>query len=130
MLVRLLRFAVATTLFAGGSLLAHPQDQRQTPADNTKVNKRDRSQDQVTADQQKMNPADRETSRKIRNSLMKDKSLSTYAHNVKIIARNGDVILKGPVHSEEEKAAIEEKAAAVVGKEHVTNQLEVTPEKQ
>jgi hypothetical protein len=70
MVVRLLRFAVVTALFASGPLMVHPQDQGQAPADNTKVNKRDRSQGQVTADQQKMSPADRETSRKIRNSLM------------------------------------------------------------
>ena len=127
MLVRLLRFAVATTLFAGGSLLAHPQDQRQTPADNTKVNKRDRSQDQVTADQQKMNPADRSTTKQIRKAIMQDQSLSTYAHNIKIITRDGKVTLKGPVRSEEDKASIEAKAVAVAGADNVTNKLEIAP---
>ena len=46
---------------------------------------------------------------------MQDKSLSTYAHNVKIITQNGMVTLKGPVHSAEEKQAIESKATAVAG---------------
>ena len=56
---------------------------------------------------------------------MNDKSLSTYAHNAKIIAQNGMVTLKGPVTSEEEKKTIEAKAAEVVGPEKVTNELQV-----
>lgn len=58
---------------------------------------------------------------------MKDKSLSTYAHNVKVISQNGMVTLKGPVKSEEEKQAIEAKAAQIAGADKVTNQLEVAP---
>lgn len=58
---------------------------------------------------------------------MKDESLSTYAHNVKIISQNGIVTLKGPVRSEDEKSAIQAKAVEVVGKDKVTNQLEVKP---
>ena len=62
-------------------------------------------------DQQKENQSDRELTAKVRQALVKDKSLSTYAHNVKIIAQDGIVTLKGPVRSEEEKKAVEEKAA-------------------
>lgn len=58
---------------------------------------------------------------------MADKSLSTYAHNVKVISQNGMVTLKGPVQSEDEKSAIEAKAAEIVGKDKVTSQLEVKP---
>ena len=57
-----------------------------------------------------MNPADREITRKIRDSVVKDKSLSTYAHNVKIITQNREVTLKGPVRTDQEKSAVEEKA--------------------
>ena len=95
--------------------------------DNTKVNDRDRRQAEPTADQQKQNRPDRDTARDIRRSIMQDKSLSTYAHNVKIISQDGMVTLKGPVRSEEEKTAIEAKAAEIVGKDKVTNQLEVKP---
>jgi osmotically-inducible protein OsmY len=56
---------------------------------------------------------------------VKDKSLSTYAHNVKIITQNGQVTLKGPVRSEEEKRAIEAKAAEVAGDSKVTSELDV-----
>ena len=59
---------------------------------------------------------------------MKDKSLSTYAHNVKIISQNGNVTLKGPVRSEDEKRAIEAKAAEVAGGNNVTNELEIKPQ--
>src|SRR5215212_6341664 len=67
--------------------------------DNTKVNKRDRAETQATADQAKNNKSDRELMQEIRKSLLDDKSLSTYAHNVKIIAERGKVTLKGPVRS-------------------------------
>lgn len=58
---------------------------------------------------------------------MQDKSLSTYAHNVKIITQNGIVTLKGPVRSDQERSAIEAKADGIAGKDNVTNQLEVKP---
>ena len=101
----------------------------QTPADNTKVNTRDRAKGAVTADQQKENASDRELTQKIRRALMQDKTLSSYAHNVKVIAQNGQVTLKGPVRSEQEKKTVEAKAAEVAGAEHVTNQMSVAPEK-
>jgi hyperosmotically inducible protein len=74
-----------------------------------------------------MNPADRETTRQIRSALTSDKSLSTYARNVKIITRNGDVTLKGPVRSEDEKSTIEAKATEVVGSGNVSNHLTGAP---
>jgi hyperosmotically inducible periplasmic protein len=99
-------------------------------SDNTRVNKRDRSDEQVTADQQKQNSFDIELTRKIRSSINKDKSLSTYAHNVKVITQDGIVTLKGPVRSEEESKVIESKAAEVAGASNVKNQLDIAPEKQ
>jgi hyperosmotically inducible protein len=99
----------------------------QTPADNSKVNTRDRAKGAVTADQQKENAGDRDVARKIRQSLMKDKGLSTYAHNVKVIARGGQVTLKGPVRSEEEKHAVEAKATEIAGAGHVINEMSLAP---
>jgi osmotically-inducible protein OsmY len=101
----------------------------QTAPDNTKVNKRDRAEGAVTADQQKETAADRELARKIRRALTKDDTLSTYAHNVKVIAIGGTVTLKGPVRSEEEKNAVEAKANEIAGKEHVKNLLSIAPAK-
>ena len=106
-----------------------PATSQQTAPDNTRANKGDAQKGAITADQQKMNPADRELARKIRASITDDKALSTYAHNIKIISQDGKVTLKGPVRSEDEKANIEAKAAAVAGEGHVTDQLEVAPPK-
>ncbi len=108
----------------GASLsVAAPQDPAKP--DNTKVNKRDRKAGEPTADQQKENTPDREIARKIRRAIVADKSLSTYAHNVKVIVQNGAVTLKGPVHSEEEKKAVEAKATEAAGSAKVTNELSV-----
>jgi len=99
----------------------------QTAPDNTNVNTRDRAKGAVTADQQKDNSADLDAAKRIRQSVVKDKSLSTYAHNVKIVVQGGHVTLKGPVRSEEEKRSIEAKAIAVAGAGKVTNEIDVTP---
>jgi hyperosmotically inducible protein len=111
------------------SIMAAPVPRNQDPQpppDNTKQNK-DQS---PTADDQKMNPADRAITQKIRKAIHDDSALSTYAHNIKIITQDGKVTLRGPVRSEEEKANIEAKAAAVAGQGNVTNQLEVAPPKK
>lgn len=102
----------------------------QTPADNTKVNKGDRTKGAVTADQQKDNTSDRDITRRIRRALIADKTLSTYAHNVKVIAKDGQVTLKGPVRTEDEKKTVEAKATKVAGAGHVTNQMSIAPSKQ
>jgi len=60
---------------------------------------------------------------------MKDKSLSTYAHNVKIITQDGKVTLKGPVRTQEEKAAVEGKAVTIAGDGNVTSQIEIATPK-
>jgi len=56
-----------------------------------------------------------------------DKSLSTLAHNVKILTRGGAVTLKGQVKSDDEKKAIEDKASGVAGNGKVTSELTVGP---
>ena len=99
----------------------------QTPADNTKVNTRDRAEGAVTADQQKENASDREIAQKIRGALMADKTLSTYAHNVKIVAQNGQVTLKGPVRTDDEKKSVEAKATEVAGAGRVSNEITIAP---
>ena len=96
-----------------------------TERDNTAVNKRDRAANELTADQQKMNGSDTEITRLIRRAIVKDDSLSTYAHNVKIITVNGRVTLKGPVESEQERGKVFSEAVRVAGNGTVTNQLEV-----
>jgi osmotically-inducible protein OsmY len=93
----------------------------QTTPDNSKQNK---NQTQ-TADNQTNAKSDRLTTQKIRKAIMADKSLSTYAHNVKIITTDGAVTLKGPVQSEDEKQKVASEAASVVSPDKVTNELTV-----
>jgi hyperosmotically inducible protein len=95
------------------------------PPDNTKVNQRDKDAAKPTAGQQKDNAADLEITRKIRRSLTQDKSLSTYAKNIKVITQDGNVTLRGPVRSEEEKQTVEAKATEVAGASHVKNELQI-----
>ena len=99
---------------------------QQARPDNTQVNKRDRAASQPTADQQTNNRSDITITREIRRAIVKDKSLSTYAHNIKVITKNGAVTLKGPVRTEEEKKVVEARATDIAGTGHVTNEISVT----
>jgi len=94
--------------------------------DNTARNSRDKQPAAKTAEQQSNSSVDVDTTKRIRRAIMADKALSTNAHNVKIITRDGKVTLKGPVRSEEEKRTVEAKAAEVAGAANVTSQVGVT----
>lgn len=115
-----------------GAIWVGPVDAQSTDAttkpDNTTVNKRDRGPGAVTADQQKMNATDRNLTAKIRRAIMADKSLSMYAHNVKIISQGGTVTLKGPVRSDDEAKSIVSQATEITGSaDKVINQMSVKP---
>ncbi len=120
---------MASLAGSGTPLLAQQAADQSTsaPADNTKVNQRDQNASEPTADQQKNNHSDREITQEIRKAITNDKSLSTYAHNIKVVTQNGQVTLKGPVRSDAEKRAIEEKAAEIAGENKVTSELAVKP---
>jgi len=121
---RLVNSMLVCILGLGWSLSA--QTPRQTaPPDNTAVNKRDRDSARPTADQQKENRSDLEITRQIRKSITQDKGLSTYAKNVKIITQNGNVTLRGPVRSDEEKKSVEAKANDVAGPNHVKSEIQI-----
>jgi osmotically-inducible protein OsmY len=109
---------------AGGAFGAI-QDPAQHEPDNTAVNKQDRDQAHPTADQAKNNMSDRDLMQHIRRDVVKDKSLSTDGHNVKIISEHGKVTLRGPVRSEDEKRAIEEHARKYAGDGNVNDELSV-----
>ena len=97
-----------------------------TSSDNTKVNQVHDGDKALTADQQSNGAGDVEVTRKIRRAITEDTSLSTYAHNVKIITNKGQVVLKGPVRSDAEKKKIEETAAQVAGGDKVKSEISVT----
>src|SRR4249919_3376431 len=123
----LLRTLLATFLLISGSALGATQQTppQQTPPDNTKVNK----QGGQTADQQSQSKADLALAQKIRQAIVKDKTLSTNAHNCKVVTHDGAVTLRGPVNSAQEKTAIEKIAVGIAGDGKVTNDLTIKPSK-
>jgi hyperosmotically inducible protein len=124
--VRIATLGLGLTGFLFAGIPAHAgQSASQSQPDNTANNKGDNSKAAATADNQKETAADRDLAKKIRKSITSDSSLSTYAHNVKVIVRNGMVTLKGPVKSEDEKSAVGAKANDIAGADKVQNQLTV-----
>jgi hyperosmotically inducible protein len=105
---------------------ARRQDAQDAPkVDNSRKNLPTEHRDAMRADQQGNSKEDVELTKKIRRSISMDKSLSSYAHNIKIITNNGVVYLKGPVKSHEEKDALGSKAAEIAGADQVKNDLVV-----
>ena len=104
---------------------AFAADDKKKDADNTGKNERDRNKKTLTPGDQSEKPEDRKLTQAIRQAVMKDKSLTMTAKNVKIITAAGKVTLRGPVNSDEEKTKINDLAKAAAGEVPVDNQLEV-----
>jgi hyperosmotically inducible protein len=97
--------------------------------DNTAENSADNSarnqEHSKTAESQKDNDRDVAITQKIRQAITNDNAISTNGKNIKIITENGNVTLKGPVDTQQEKENIGNKAGLVSGVTKVDNQLEV-----
>ncbi|HEY0748109.1 MAG TPA: BON domain-containing protein [Steroidobacteraceae bacterium] len=120
----------AAVLALAFSLGAAAAAQAQSPApDNTKTNANstNSTDKSSTADGQANNSTDITLTKAIRQRVMGDKSLSTYAHNVKIVSVNGAVTLNGVVRDNHEKTVVASEAEEVAGKGKVTNLLKVAP---
>ena len=92
------RVLVLGIMMSGVTVVGFAQ---QAPApDNTKANAQ---ANQNTADKQSNATSDRALTQQVRKAIMQDKSISTYAHNVKVVTQNGQVTLSGPVRTDEEK---------------------------
>ncbi len=93
------RVAAAVVLsFASLSVLAQVPTDDAAPAkaaDNTGVNVRDRSDATVTPFDQPNNAADIKVAAAVRHSITAEDSLSTMAHNIKLVASAGVVTLRG-----------------------------------
>lgn len=99
-------------------------------ADNTARNKGDREGAAITAEKQGNNKADIKMVAQIRKAIVRDKTLSTNARNVKIVVNDGSVWLRGPVSSEAEKDRVLALARQLAGEKNVTSFVEVTKEKE
>jgi osmotically-inducible protein OsmY len=123
------RLVLASLLLGCGTLvLAQDPQQPSTPSsDNIKMNQRDQSSNLPSADQQQNARSDRDITQQIRQAIVDDKTLSTYAHNVKVITHDGLVTLRGSVRSDDEKRTVEIKAAEVAGEVNIVSDLTVEP---
>ena len=101
-----------------------------TEADNTKQYSSEQNKNTETAEKQSNSKDDLALTQKVRQAVMKDGSLSMNAKNVKIIAQDGKITLKGPVDSQQEKDTVVSEAGEIAGKDKVDNQLEVKAKKK
>ena len=122
--------SLRTTLLvaAAGAVLwlpiaSHPA-MAQSPASKPDNSAQNTNQPQTAQDQSNAQ-SDLETTAKVRKAIIADKDLSTYAHNIKVITRNGTVTLMGPVKSDDEKQKIETDVTGVVSRDNLVDQLTV-----
>ena len=120
------RTVLALTFLSAFSLSALAADDQKTKPDNTATNERDRSGETKTSGDQSNNSADLKITQAIRQAIMKDSGLSATAKNIKIITTNGQVTLRGPVNTAQEKAKIDQLARSAAGGAQINDQLEVT----
>lgn len=122
---RLISTGCSVFLLSAGLLAYGGQSDQQTAPDNTKMNKGENGSMKHSADSGAQTHSDLQLMKEIRKAVVSDGSLSTYAHNVKIMAKSGKVTLKGPVHTEEEKSTIEAHAQKIAGEGNVINKITV-----
>ena len=116
---------LVATILALAPLAACKAKSTDVAADNTAKNDRDRAVT-PTADQASKTGSDVDLMQKIRKAVVDDGSLSTTAHNCKIVVKDGTVTLVGPVKSPDESTRVASIAAGIAGDKNVVNQLEVT----
>jgi osmotically-inducible protein OsmY len=119
------RTLLALTCLSAVSLGALAADDKNVNPDNTAKNERDRSGETQTSGDQSNSPADLKITQAIRQALMKDSELSMTAKNIKVITANGQVTLRGPVTTAQEKAKIDQLAKSAAGGAHIDDQLDV-----
>jgi osmotically-inducible protein OsmY len=117
-----LGLAVSFGAFSGAALAQDPPPQERSTRDQST-----KAPSKPTADDAKNNASDRDLMQRIRKNVVDDKSLSTSAKNVKIIAEHGKITLRGPVETQEEKQAVEKMAADVAGAGNVMNEITIKP---
>ena len=104
-------------------------DDEKTKPDNAATNERDRSGETKTSGDQSNNSANLKTTQAIRQALMKDSELSTTAKNIKIITANGQVTLRGPVKTAQEKTKVDQIAKSTAGGAQIDDQVDVKESK-
>ena len=119
------RTLLALTCLSALSLAAVAASDENTKPDNTATNKRDRSGETKTSGDQSNSAADLRITQAVRQAIMKDRGLSMTAKNIKVITYNGEVTLRGPVKTAQEKVKIDQLARSAAAGAQINNQLDV-----
>lgn len=93
--------------------------------DNSGQNETDKHGTSVTPMDQGNSEADITVTRNIRKALTGDSTLSVNAQNLKVITRDGVVVLRGPVASQAEADAVLAYARTAAGASRIENQIAV-----
>lgn len=118
-------------LLASATPLAHGQPKASgdavpvTAPANPRQDKADRIIAAPSAEDHLNARTDRELAAAVRQAILRDNSLSTYAHNVKIIVKDGSLTLRGPVRSGDEKVKVADLARQAAGTEKVNDQMSI-----
>ena len=119
------RTLLALACLSAFSLAALAADNEKAKPDNTATNERDRSGETKTSGDQSNSSTDLKVTQAIRRALMKDRELSTMAKNIKVVTANGQVTLRGPVKTVQEKTKVDQIARSAAGGARIDDQLEV-----
>ncbi|GFE80257.1 hypothetical protein GCM10011487_22570 [Steroidobacter agaridevorans] len=124
-------FSFSTALLAGlltvtavNAQTTEPASKREA-ADNARANATDRNTDAKTPVDQSNDKDAIEVTAGIRRAVLDDKSLSTSAHNVKIVTDGDVVTLRGPVESADEKKRVEALAMKAATGKQVRNEISI-----
>src|SRR6476659_6059532 len=97
--INMKRITISILCLSVVAVSAFAEDNSTPAADNSARNQRDSSGESQTSGDQSNSSPDINTTAAIRRAIMHDDSLSMMAKNVKIVADNGGVTLRGPVTS-------------------------------
>lgn len=97
--------------------------------DNTGTNERDRNTNNETPFDQGNSTKDIKLTADIRQQIVNRSGMSINARNIKIISKDGKVVLRGPVESQAEKDLIDQMAKDTAGAANVENHLDIVPPK-
>jgi osmotically-inducible protein OsmY len=125
-----MRYKILTQLFTtvalAGALTLSAAPQTDNPDNLNQQVTTNTDESTTTAVVQPTAPmSDRRIERKIHKAISRDVTMSNRALLVRIVARNGQVTLKGSVPTNLEKQKIEDKAADLVGSANVVDRIKV-----
>jgi osmotically-inducible protein OsmY len=115
----------ATLLICAAAQVASSPADGPPAADNTAANAIDRHSETATPLDQSNSADAIQVTANIRKAIVGDKTLSTSAHNVKIVTNGNTVTLRGPVASTAEKERITALARQFAPGKDVLDQLTV-----